>query len=132
MAAGLLEACRGSADLSRASGFDEACRAYLVRARWPDGFAAAAAATIRPTATRSDDRGAHGLRQAALNPRRHHLRADQDGLARGSRHLSRHLEEGGISAMELQRQMGFGSYGTAGVAAQDPSRHGRAGPQAPQ
>src|SRR3954467_13727865 len=54
-----------------------------------------------------------GLRQAALAAGRHGLRADQDRLGTL---VSRYLvtsSKRGISAMELQRQMGFGSYGTA-------------------
>ncbi len=53
------------------------------------------------------------LRQAALYLGRDNLRADQDRAVEVF--LAIYLvtsSKGGISAMELQRQMGFGSYGT--------------------
>ena len=61
-------------------GTDEQCRAYLVGARWPQGFRCAAC---------GHDRGwAHKARLVTSS-------------------------KGGIAAMELKRQMGFGSYQTA-------------------
>src|SRR3954452_12738184 len=55
-----------------------------------------------------------GLPQAALLARRHHLRADQDGLGQvvpGD--LPGEASKGGIAATELKRQLGLGSYQTA-------------------
>ena len=60
------------------------------------------------------DRGMRRLRQAAFAARGHDLRADQDRAV--AWFLAIYLvtsSKGGISAMELKRQMGFGSYQTA-------------------
>jgi transposase-like protein len=96
-------------------GTDAQCRAYLVRARWPSGFRC--------------ERCGH---DAAYS---HHKRLIEECRACGKQHailagtifeqtktglarwfLAIYLvtsSKGGISAMELQRQMGFGSYQTA-------------------
>jgi transposase-like protein len=54
----------------------------------------------------------HGLRPAALAAQGHDLRADQVAKWFLAIYLVT-ASKGGISAMELQRQMGFGSYQTA-------------------
>ena len=56
------------------------------------------------------------MRQAALAAGRDHLREHRDGLARWFSAIFLVIfSKGGISAMELQRQMGFGSHGMAGA-----------------
>jgi transposase-like protein len=96
-------------------GTDEQCRAYLVRARWPEGF--------RCSACGHDRAWAHKARlidECAACGKQHSLLAGtifeqtKTGLARWF--LAIYLvtsSKGGISAMELKRQMGFGSYQTA-------------------
>jgi hypothetical protein len=96
-------------------GTDEQCRAYLFRARWPDGF--------RCTACGHERAWAHKTRlidECAACGKQHSLLAGtifeqtKTGLARWF--LAIYLvtsSQGGISAMELKRQMGFGSYQTA-------------------
>ena len=96
-------------------GTDEACRAYLVRARWPEGF--------RCSGCGHDQAYSHRKRlieECAACGKQHSILAGtifeqtKTGLARWF--LAIYLvtsSKGGISAMELQRQMGFGSYGTA-------------------
>src|SRR3982751_1724287 len=96
-------------------GSDEQCREYLFEARWPDGF--------RCSACGHDD--AYALRtkivdECAACRKQHSLLAGtifeqtRTGLSRWF--LAIHLvtsSKGGIAATELQRQLGFGSYGTA-------------------
>jgi transposase-like protein len=96
-------------------GTDERCRAYLVRARWPEGF--------RCGGCGHDQAYSHKQRlieECAACGKQHSILAGtifeqtKTGLARWF--LAIYLvtsSKGGISAMELQRQMGFGSYGTA-------------------
>ena len=96
-------------------GSDEACRAYLVRARWPEGF--------RCSGCGHDQAYSHKKRlieECTACGKQHSILAGtifeqtKTGLARWF--LAIYLvtsSKGGISAMELQRQMGFGSYGTA-------------------
>jgi len=96
-------------------GTDEACRAYLVRARWPEGF--------RCSGCGHDQAYTHKKRlieECTACGKQHSILAGtifeqtKTGLARWF--LAIYLvtaSKGGISAMELQRQMGFGSYGTA-------------------
>ena len=96
-------------------GTDEACRAYLVRARWPEGF--------RCGGCGHDQAYSHKKRlieECTACGKQHSILAGtifeqtKTGLARWF--LAIYLvtsSKGGISAMELQRQMGFGSYGTA-------------------
>ena len=96
-------------------GTDDKCRAYLFRARWPDGF--------RCTGCGHERAWAHKARliyECAACGKQHSLLAGtmfeqtKTGLARWF--LAIYLvtsSKGGISAMELKRQMGFGSYQTA-------------------
>jgi transposase-like protein len=96
-------------------GTDEACRAYLVRARWPAGFHCSGCG--------HDQAYSHKKRlieECTACGKQHSILAGtifeqtKTGLARWF--LAIYLvtsSKGGISAMELQRQMGFGSYGTA-------------------
>jgi transposase-like protein len=96
-------------------GTDEACRVYLVRARWPEGF--------RCDGCGHDQAYSHKKRlieECRACGKQHSILAGtifeqtKTGLARWF--LAIYLvtaSKGGISAMELQRQMGFGSYGTA-------------------
>jgi transposase-like protein len=96
-------------------GTDAKCRAYLVRARWPAGF--------RCTGCGHDQAWSHRKRlieECTACGRQHSILAGtifeqtKTGLAKWF--LAIYLvtsSKGGISAMELQRQMGFGSYQTA-------------------
>ena len=96
-------------------GTDEQCRAYLVHARWPEGF--------RCSGCDHDQAYSHKQRlieECRACGKQHSILAGtifeqtKTGLARWF--LAIYLvtsSKGGISAMELQRQMGFGSYGTA-------------------
>jgi transposase-like protein len=99
----------------RRFGTDAKCRAYLVRALWPEGFRC----------------GGCGHREAYSHKKRlieecracgkqHSILAgtlfEQTKTGLGKWFLAIYLvtsSKGGISAMELQRQMGFGSYQTA-------------------
>ena len=96
-------------------GTDDQCRAYLVAARWPEGFRGAACDHDRAWAHK-----ARLIYECAACGKQHSLLAGtifeqtKTGLARWF--LAIYLvtsSKGGISAMELQRQMGFGSYQTA-------------------
>jgi transposase-like protein len=96
-------------------GTDEQCRAYLVRARWPEGFRCAACGHDRAWAHK-----ARLIDECAACGRQHSLlkgtifEQTKTGLARWF--LAIFLvtsSKGGIAAMELKRQMGFGSYQTA-------------------
>jgi transposase-like protein len=96
-------------------GTDEKCRAYLFRARWPDGFRCAGCGHERAWAHK-----ARLIDECAACGKQHSLLAGtifeqtKTGLARWF--LAIYLvtaSKGGISAMELKRQMGFGSYQTA-------------------
>ena len=96
-------------------GTDAQCRAYLALGRWPDGFRCAGCGHARAYS--------HHVRlieECAACGKQHSLLAGtifeqtKTGLARWF--LAIWLvtsSKGGISAMELQRQMGFGSYQTA-------------------
>jgi transposase-like protein len=96
-------------------GTDAQCRAYLFEARWPDGF--------RCTTCGHDRAWAHKRRlidECVVCGKQHSLLAGtifeqtKTGLSRWF--LAIFLvtsSKGGISALELQRQMGFGSYQTA-------------------
>jgi Transposase zinc-ribbon domain len=93
-------------------GSDAQCRNYLVRARWPAGFRCAGCGHERAYS--------HKLRlieECAACGKQHSLLAGtifeqtKTGLSRWF--LAIYLgtsSQGGISAMELKRQMGFGSY----------------------
>jgi len=96
-------------------GTDDQCRDYLFRARWPEGFHCAACGRDRAWAHK-----ARLIYECAACGKQHSLLAGtmfeqtKTGLARWF--LAIFLvtsSKGGISAMELQRQMGFGSYQTA-------------------
>jgi transposase-like protein len=96
-------------------GTDQQCREYLFKARWPEGFRCAGCG--------HDD--AYALRvkliyECTACGKQHSLLAGtifeqtKTGLAKWF--LAIYLttsSKGGIAATELQRQMGFGSYGTA-------------------
>jgi transposase-like protein len=96
-------------------GTDAKCRAYLVRARWPAGFCC--------TGCGHDQAWSHKKRlieECAACGKQHSILAGtifeqtKTGLARWF--LAIYLvtsSKGGIPAMELKRQMGFGSYQTA-------------------
>jgi transposase-like protein len=96
-------------------GSDARCRAYLVRARWPAGFGCERCG--------HDQAYSHKKRlieECRACGKQHSILAGtifeqtKSGLARWF--LAIYLvtaSKGGISAMELQRQMGFGSYQTA-------------------
>jgi transposase-like protein len=96
-------------------GTDAKCRAYLVQARWPAGFCC--------TGCGHDQAWSHKKRlieECTACGKQHSILAGtifeqtKTGLAKWF--LAIYLvsaSKGGISAMELQRQMGFGSYQTA-------------------
>ena len=96
-------------------GSDEQCRDHLFKARWPEGF--------RCRACRHDDAyvlARRNIYECAACGQQHSLltgtifEQTKTGLAKWF--LAIYLvtsSKGGISAMELQRQMGFGSYQTA-------------------
>jgi transposase-like protein len=96
-------------------GTDAQCRTHLTLGRWPDGFRCAGCGHARAYS--------HQLRlieECAACGKQHSLLAGtifeqtKTGLSRWF--LAIWLvtsSKGGISAMELQRQMGFGSYQTA-------------------
>jgi transposase-like protein len=96
-------------------GTDEQCRAYLFQARWPQGFRCSACGHERAWAHK-----ARLIDECAACGKQHSLLAGtifeqtKTGLSRWF--LAIYLvtsSKGGISAMELKRQMGFGSYQTA-------------------
>ena len=96
-------------------GTDAQCRAYLFQTRWPEGFRCAGCGHDRAWAHK-----ARLIDECAACGRQHSLLAGtmfeqtKTGLARWF--LAIFLvtsSKGGISAMELKRQMGFGSYQTA-------------------
>ena len=96
-------------------GSDEQCRDHLFKARWPEGF--------RCRACGHDDAyvlARRNIYECAASGQQHSLltgtifEQTKTGLAKWF--LAIYLvtsSKGGISAMELQRQMGFGSYQTA-------------------
>ena len=96
-------------------GSDEQCRGYLFAARWPEGFRCTACGHGRAWAHK-----ARLIDECAACGKQHSLLAGtifeqtKTGLSRWF--LAIYLvtsSKGGISAMELKRQMGFGSYQTA-------------------
>src|SRR6476660_4447288 len=96
-------------------GSDAQCRNYLFRARWPEGFRCAGCGHERAYSHKR-----RLIEECVACGKQHSLLAGtifeqtKTGLARWF--LAIYLvtsSKGGISAMELQRQMGFGSYGTA-------------------
>jgi transposase-like protein len=96
-------------------GTDEQCRAYLFKARWPDGFRCAAC----------DHGDVYALRtkivyECVACGKQHSLLKgtifEQTKIGLSRWFLAIYLvtsSKRGISAMELKRQMGFASYGTA-------------------
>ena len=99
----------------RRFGTDEQCRAYLFQARWPEGFRCTACGHERAWAHKArliDECAACGKQHSLLKGTI--FEQTKTGLARWF--LAIYLvtsSKGGISAMELKRQMGFGSYQTA-------------------
>ncbi len=96
-------------------GTDAQCRAYLIRALWPDGFRCAGCGHDRAWSHKK-----RLIEECRACGKQHSILAGtifeqtKTGLARWF--LAIYLvtaSKGGISAMELQRQMGFGSYQTA-------------------
>jgi len=96
-------------------GTDAKCRAYLVRARWPRGFHCLGCGHDRAWSHKK-----RLIEECAACGKQHSLLAGtifeqtKTGLSRWF--LAIYLvtsSKGGISAMELKRQMGFGSYQTA-------------------
>jgi transposase-like protein len=96
-------------------GTDEQCRRYLFEARWPDGFRCAGCGHKRAWAHKArliDECAACGKQHSLLKGTI--FEQTKTGLSRWF--LAIYLvtsSKGGISAMELKRQMGFGSYQTA-------------------
>jgi transposase-like protein len=96
-------------------GSDEQCRDHLVRTRWPDGFRCGGCGPGEAWSHRK-----RLIEECRACGRQHSILAGtmfeqtKTGLARWF--LAIHLvtaSKGGISASELQRQMGFASYQTA-------------------
>jgi transposase-like protein len=96
-------------------GSDAKCRTYLVRARWPEGFRCAGCghdAAYSHKKRLIEECRACGKQHSILVGTI--FEQTKTGLAKWF--LAIYLvtaSKGGISAMELQRQMGFGSYQTA-------------------
>src|SRR3954453_12392976 len=96
-------------------GTDEQCREYLFKARWPGGFRCAVCGHGDAYALKTKIvyecvpcRKQHSLLAATI------FEQTKTGLAKWF--LAIYLvtsSKGGIAATELQRQLGFGSYGTA-------------------
>src|SRR3954465_12263283 len=96
-------------------GTDGQCREYLLKARWPEGFRCAACGhddAYTPKTKIVYECGAcrkqHSLLAGTI------FEQTKTGLAKWF--LAIYLvtsSKGGIAATELQRQLGFGSYGTA-------------------
>ncbi len=99
----------------RRFGKDEQCRRYLVKARWPEGFRCGGCGHEKAYSHRK-----RLIEECVACGKQHSILAGtifeqtKTGLSRWF--LAIYLvtsSKGGISAMELQRQMGFKSYGTA-------------------
>ena len=97
------------------SGADHQCRAYLTRGRWPAGFCCQGCGQRR-----AYSHHARLIEECAACGRQHSLLAGtmfeqtRTGLARWFLAIWLVTSgKGGISAMELKRQMGFSSYQTA-------------------
>jgi transposase-like protein len=96
-------------------GTDEQCRDHLIRARWPEGFSCAGCGHERCHALRAR----LALECAACGKQHSYMAGtifEQTKTSLARWFLAIWLvtsSKGGISAMELQRQMGFGSYQTA-------------------
>src|ERR671914_521349 len=109
-------------------GTDQQCRDYLFAARWPEGFRCLACGHADAYALKTkivDECVACGKQHSLLAGTI--FEQTKTGLARWF--LAIYLvtsSKGGISAMELKRQMGFGRYQTARTAA-PPARPGSPG-----
>ena len=96
-------------------GTDEQCRDYLFKARWPEGFRCAGcghADAYRHKKRLIDECVACGKQHSLLAG----TIFEQTKTGSARRSLAIYLvtsSKRGISAMELPRQMGFGSHGTA-------------------
>jgi transposase-like protein len=96
-------------------GTDAKCRAYLVRARWPEGFRCSGCGHCEAYSHKQ-----RLIEECRSCGKQHSILAgtmfEQTKTGLSKWFLAIYLvtsSKGGISAMELQRQMGFGSYGTA-------------------
>ena len=96
-------------------GRDAQCRAYVVRARWPEGFRCVGCGHGRAYSHKK-----RLIEECAGCGKQHSLLAgtifEQTKTGLSKWFLAIYLvtsSKGGISAMELKRQMGFGSYQTA-------------------
>src|SRR3954469_3997756 len=96
-------------------GTDEQCREYLFKARWPDGFRCSACGHGDAYALKTKI-----VYECVACRKQHSLLAgtifEQTKTGLGRWFLAIYLvtsSKGGIAATELQRQLGFGSYGTA-------------------
>jgi len=96
-------------------GTDAKCRAYLVRARWPEGFRCSGCDHCEAYSHKK-----RLIEECRCCGKQHSILAgtmfEQTKTGLSKWFLAIYLvtsSKGGISAMELQRQMGFGSYGTA-------------------
>jgi transposase-like protein len=96
-------------------GTDQQCREYLFKARWPDGFRCTACGHADAYALKTKI-----VYECVACGKQHSLLAgtifEQTKTGLGRWFLAIYLvtsSKRGISAMELKRQMGFGSYGTA-------------------
>src|SRR4051812_24931026 len=111
-------------------GSDEQCRDYLFEARWPEGFRCAACGHDDAYALRTKIvyecvacRKQHSLLAGTMFER------TKTGLSRWF--LAIYLvtsSKGGIAATELQRQLGFASYGTSRASSPGPWPSPRAWP----
>jgi transposase-like protein len=94
---------------------DAKCRAYLVRVRWPEGFCCGACGHREAWSHKK-----RLIEECRSCGRQHSILAgtmfEQSKTGLSKWFLAIYLvtsSRGGISAMELQRQLGFGSCGTA-------------------
>ena len=96
-------------------GTDGQCRASMLRARWPDGFRCGGCGHSEAYRHRK-----RFIEECRACGKQHSMLAGtifeqtRTGLAKWLLAIDRvTASKGGMSAMELQRQMGFGSYWTA-------------------
>jgi len=96
-------------------GTDAQCRAHLLEASWPDGFCCGRCGHDRAWSHHRrliDECRARGKQHSILKGTL--FEQTKSGLARWFLAIYPVISgKGGISALELQRQMGFRSYGTA-------------------
>lgn len=103
------------AEFTEKFGTDEACRGYLIKQRWPDGFKCSRCGHNQATHLEKWERWTcrKCLHQTSLIAETS-LRGTHKPLK--TWFLAMYLvtsSKGGISAMELRRQLGLGSYQTA-------------------